>query len=312
MIEVPKGDWLLDKWSSDFVLLLRIRRRLAAAQTQFQHVELLELDEFGKALVIDNLIQSAQADEWIYHESLVHPALCCCPPSGKVAILGGGEGATLREVLRHKWVELVEMVDIDGQVVDFCRQHLHVFHQGAFEDPRAMIQIQDARDWIAKQPAKSYAAVVFDLSEPAEQGPSQFLFTREFYAAIKRVLRKNGVLGMHAGPACTGFRRNRSGEFFSKLYHTVKSEFQQVVPMVAHVFSYSDLWTFMIAGDDVCLDFNAHQIDLLLSKRLAEQAASLRHYDGTCHTHMVNLPRYLRKQFGLKQIPFSENNLPQI
>lgn len=302
-----EGDWLRDQLSAGIASWLRIRRRLVDTRTKFQRAELVETTAFGKALVLDDTLQSAEADEFIYHESLVHPALTACPAAGSVAILGGGEGATLREVLRHRWVEQAVMVDIDGEVVDFCREHLPTFHQGAFEDARTELVIDDASVWLDSQPDARYAAVIFDLSEPADEGPSQLLFTREFFEKIHRVLIDGGTLGMHAGPA--DLNPDGLGAFFPRLMATVQSVFGQVVPMTAHIFSYTDLWTFALAKKGADGVPSAEAIDAILAERTT---GGLRHYDGQCHRHLASLPKYLRAQLAADLRPYTDADPPSI
>jgi len=281
--------------------LVKVIRRLEDTRTGFQKAELVETAEFGRALVLDGTLQSAEADEWIYHESLVHPALCACPAEGQVAILGGGEGATLREVLRHRWVRRAVMVDIDGEVVEFCKKHLGSFHAGAFDDPRAEIVIGDARAWLERQPAGSLSAIIFDLSEPSEEGPSRMLFTREFFGFASRALVAGGALGMHAGPAMT--TAEGVGALFPRLMATLKSVFGKVRPLVAHVHSFSDLWTFAVARAGSEPLPAADRIDALLAERIDGELA---HYDAECHRHMANLRRYLRAQLAQPFEPYTD------
>ena len=113
--------------------------------TLYQDVELVETEPFGVCLVLDGKIQSAESDEFIYHESLVHPALISHPRPESVCIAGGGEGSTAREVLRHSSVKRLVMVDLDEELVGICRKHLTGFHQGAFDDPRLKVHFDDIR-----------------------------------------------------------------------------------------------------------------------------------------------------------------------
>ncbi len=290
MSSQSQKDWLTDDLCENQITLHKIEKRLTTTRTAFQKVELLQTYKHGMVLVLDDTIQSAESDEWIYHESLVHPALLSCPPHGKVAILGGGEGATLREVLRHSWISEAVMVDIDREVVNFCRKNLKTFHQGAFDDPRAKVVIDDARSWLKNQPDESFSSVIFDLSEPIEQGPSQLLFTREFFEQIHRVLVTGGTLGMHAGPVDMG--NSTLDEFFPRLIATVASVFSSIIPMCAHVFSFSDLWTFAVATKNPTKNSILENVDSLVKERVKGE---LRHYDAQCHAHMSNLPKYVRR-----------------
>src|SRR6266545_2239411 len=137
-------------------------RTLARAKTAFQDVEIAETRAHGLALFLDGMPQSAVSDEYVYHEALVHPALISHADPKRVLIAGGGEGATLREVLRHPGVERAVMVDIDGELVDLCREHLAEMHQGAFDDPRAEVVIGDALAYLREHEDR-FDAIVVDL-----------------------------------------------------------------------------------------------------------------------------------------------------
>jgi spermidine synthase len=136
-----------------------IKRTIVEAQTKFQHAEIMETPAYGKLLVLDGRIQSSQAEDFIYHEALVHPGMLASehrPESGMV--IGGGEGATLREVLRYPSVKRAVMVDIDGEVVELCKQYLPEMHQGAFEDKRSEVRSTSSRStwwsrWRKARPA---------------------------------------------------------------------------------------------------------------------------------------------------------------
>src|SRR5262249_58449122 len=114
-----------------------IVRTIATLQTKFQHAEIMETASYGKVLVLDGRIQSSQHDEFIYHDALVHPGMLATEAAPRTAlIIGGGEGATLREVLRYPSITRAVMVDIAGEAVDLCRRHLPAMHQAAVGDRR--------------------------------------------------------------------------------------------------------------------------------------------------------------------------------
>ena len=117
-----RDSWLRDAINPDLIQLHSLKRKIYSGKTEFQSVDIVETGSFGVALVLDGRIQSSARDEFIYHEALVHPAMIShsCPET--VCVVGGGEGATLREVLAHKTVKKAVMVDIDKQVIDICRR----------------------------------------------------------------------------------------------------------------------------------------------------------------------------------------------
>src|SRR5205085_12596997 len=123
-------------------------------------------------------------DQDIYHEVLVHPALVPFPNPRSVLILGGGEGATLREALRHPGIEKAVMVDIDGEVVEICRKEIPRYSEGAFEDSRATLIIDDAKKYL-ETTRETFDCVISDLTEPNPDTPTHGLLTEAFFNMIK-------------------------------------------------------------------------------------------------------------------------------
>src|SRR3972149_10077921 len=141
-----------DYISPDLTMLHSIKERIYSGRSKFQSVDIINTGSFGICLVLDGKIQSSEADEFIYHEALVHPAMLTHPHPEKVFIAGGGEGATLREVLAHKTVKRAVMVDIDEEVTAISRKYLPDHARGAFEDPRTHLHYTDARQHLENSP----------------------------------------------------------------------------------------------------------------------------------------------------------------
>ena len=259
---------------------------LVKAQTPFQDVEIVETRGFGRALFLDGQPQSAVADEFVYHEALVHPALVAHPAPKRVLIAGGGEGATLREVLRHPGVERAVMVDIDGELVDLCREHLAEMHQGAFDDPRADVVIGDALAYL-REHDEPFDAIVIDLTDPSEDGPIGELYSEGFYRLVASRLAEGGIIVLQAytfGPGRTAWQ-DRIAETLSLVFPIVR-RYRAEVPF------FKDSWAFLTASttrDPGALP--AGYIDRVLSER---GVASLRFYDGITHLSMFSLPKYAR------------------
>jgi spermidine synthase len=118
------GPAVIEGVTRDSALIVRVKELLVTARTKYQEVQIVDTYDFGRALVLDGYIQSTEADEFMYHETLVHPAMVAHPSPRKVLIVGGGEGATLREVLKHPTVEEAVMVDIDGELIELSKKFL--------------------------------------------------------------------------------------------------------------------------------------------------------------------------------------------
>lgn len=219
-----------------------IREVLCRISTPYQFVEIYDLEELGRALFLDGWIQVAEVDEFIYHESLVHPAMLAHPHPERVFIAGGGDGATLREVLKHPSVKEVMVGELDEAVISLSRKYLGTIHKGSWDDPRVEIRIGDARQLLKEFP-RSFDVILLDLTEPVEAGPSQLLFTREFYAIVERALRSPGVFASQCADASPGF-----GKLLADVLKTLEQLTPYVRPFLAPVPSFQGLWGFALGG----------------------------------------------------------------
>ena len=149
-MDIDPDKWLQDSINKDFIQLHRIEEVLFTGQTKYQSVRIVRSASFGLCLVLDGKIQSSESDEFIYHEALVHPAMITHPHPETVFIAGGGEGATLREVLAHNTAKRAVMVDIDEEVIALCQEYLPGHNRGAFADARTEVYHVDAREYLEK------------------------------------------------------------------------------------------------------------------------------------------------------------------
>jgi spermidine synthase/S-adenosylmethionine decarboxylase proenzyme len=233
---------------------------LVEGTSDFQDYLIGVSDVWGHMLVLDGVVQSTEADEFIYHEGIVHPAcyaVGAVAPVTDVLILGGGEGACLREALRWNSVEQARMVDIDAEVVEACRVYLPLHHRGAFDDPRTELFYGDAVAYLAALPAESLDVVVSDMTDPVEDGPSTFCFTQEYFREILRVLRPHGVVAVQAGPASP-----IEVALHAKVIRTIQSVFPHVIPYAVDAPCYGRDLGFVIASrTDLASRLTAESID---------------------------------------------------
>jgi spermidine synthase len=281
--------WLHDTINPDFVQMHRIRDVLYTGKTQFQSVAIVESCHFGTCLILDGKLQSSEKDEFIYHEALVHPAMVSHDSPAAVFIAGGGEGATLREVLVHRSVERAVMVDIDEEAVDICRRFLNPWHLNSFDDPRVQLVFTDARQYLAGR-QEAFDVIIIDLTDPVEEGPSCLLYTREFYEVVKNSLTPGGVLSLQAGSCSYG-----EAGTYSAVVNTVRSVFGHVCPYQCHIPSFGGTWGFALASEKTNPSLSADDVDRRISSRLPK---GTRFYDGTTHLGMFALPRYLRQEMS--------------
>ena len=291
MDEYP-GLWFCDTINPHFVQMHRVSDIVYSGKTRFQELQVVQTAGFGQCLILDGKLQSSEKDEFIYHEALVHPAMITHPHPTSVFIAGGGEGATLREVLKHRSVQRVVMVDIDEEAVDVCRRLLPSLHQRSFDDRRLELIYLDARKYLAEC-TEQFDVVVLDLTDPVEDGPSYSLYTPEFYRLAKERLAPGGLLSLQAGPCNWG----EMGVYVA-VNNTLRSVFPAVCQYQAHVPSFGGEWGFALAAgkqDLNPLSLSPEEVDGRISARLT---GGLRFYDGVVHQSMFRLPLYVRREIG--------------
>jgi spermidine synthase len=209
------------------------------------------------------------------------------PKAQNILIIGGGEGATLREVLRHNGVRRATMVDIDRQLVRLCQEHLPEWSSGAFSDPRTKVIYGNALKYVEKCRQK-FDIVISDLTEPLEKGPSLYLFTEEFYRKISRILTEEGMLVIQAGSTDIVYNK-----FFSSCSRTLALVFPVVRPYWNFMFSFFSPWGFILASrkhDPLGRD------DRWLKTKFSDlNKKELAYYHPGIHRALFALPKYLEK-----------------
>ncbi len=270
-----------------------IRRFLATKESRFQVIEIADSYAYGKCLMLDGKMQSSQADEFVYHEALVHPALVTHPAPRRVAIIGGGEGATLREVLKHKTVTEAVMIDIDDEVIRLSDELLPEWADGAFKDPRARVLAADGRKFLQDAKPGSYDVVIVDISEPVPGGPSYMLFTREFYRLVASRLTPAGVVSIQAASTqCVDVMMH------AMIIRTMRSVFRHVRPFSIEVPSFDLPWGIAVASKRV--DPMSLSVSFVDARIASRGLGPLRYYDGETHQGIFRVPKYLRDAYAAK------------
>ena len=278
--------WFQEYLTPNLAQYVAVRERVFSGKTRFQEVEVLDTIDFGRCLILDGKTQSSEADEFVYHEALVHPAMVAHPNPESVFIAGGGEGATLREVLAHNSVKSAVMVDLDGEVVEICRRFLPNHHRGAFDDPRVQLHIADARKYL-EDTEDTYDVIIVDLPDPQEAGPASFLYTQSFYSLLRRRLNPEGVVAVQSEQCMTG-----NLKAFTAISHTLGSVFPRVFPYHAMIPSFSLDWGFNVASlGPSPTGLAAQEVDRRLEERGCD---SLWSYDGEAHLGMFMLLKNVR------------------
>jgi len=300
-MDTDPDKWFYDRVNRNLIQLHSIEEVLYTGQSKFQSIQIIGTGSFGKCLVLDGKIQSSEVDEIIYHEALVQPAMIIHPCPETVFIAGGGEGATIREVLSHTTVKRAVMVDIDEEVVAICQKFLPNHSQGSFEDRRSELHHVDARDYLANSEGL-FDIIIIDLPDPIEEGPAYLLYTQEFYQLVRHRLTANGIITVQAGSAAWTELLN-----FTAVSNTLKSVFPIVCPYQTDVPSFGGPWGFCLAS----LNLNPILLSVTeVDDRISARALTgLKFYDGLTHQGMFSLPKHLRVELS-KQTSLITDNEP--
>lgn len=220
----------------------RLRQTLYEGRSEFQQIDVVELVNLGRTLFLDHVIQAAENDEFIYHESLVHPAMLLHPHPKRVLVAGGGDGGALREIFRHPDLERVVLAELDPKVVEVSKEYLPKFSAGRFDDPRLEVVYGDAREAIQSF-KNAFDVILLDLTEPQEEGPSRLLFTREFFQIAKQALTEHGVLVAQAADVSPS-----KGKFLADLNATLGEIAPYVRPLLCPIPSFQGIWGLAMAS----------------------------------------------------------------
>jgi len=222
---------------------LAVGKVVAQRRTPFQKLQILETMAYGRALVLDGVVQTTERDEHIYHEMMTHVPLCAHPKPRCVLVIGGGDGGIVREALRHPTVERVVMVEIDPEVIRFCRRHLPAICQGAFEDKRLQVVAGDGARYV-RSTGERFDVAIVDSTDPI--GPARVLFQTAFYRDVARVLRRRGVAVRQTGS--TFLQSRELDEAASRL----RRVFRVVAPYLAAIPTYvGGFFGFLFASDRI-------------------------------------------------------------
>jgi len=265
----------------------RIDRVLHEVRTEHQHLIIFENARMGRVMALDGVVQTTEADEFIYHEMLTHVPILAHGLARRVLIVGGGDGGILREVCKHRSVEQITMVEIDETVVQLCKALLPNHSSGAFEDPRLSLVIEDGMRFVADCEEK-FDVIISDSTDPV--GPGEVLFSENFYQACRRCLNEGGILAAQNG---TPFLQLGEVQTTARRMHGLFADwhfYQAAVPTYiggAMTFAWGACDS---ASRKVPLD--------TLTQRLAGSGIVTRYYNAHVHCGAFGLPQYVLQAIG--------------
>ncbi len=254
-------------------------------QSRHQKIDIVDSTAHGRMLFLDGVTQSAEADEFIYHEVLVHPPLLSHPAPRSVLIIGGAEGATLREVFRHRGIRRVVMVDIDEELIRVAKTYLGHWHQGSYDDQRLELVIGDGRKFL-EESSETFDAIIVDLSDPLPDSPAVYLFTQEFYRLLSRRL---------SPLACAGIQGESVSPQDSNLHVKMVCTLRTVFPVVQPCLYFMP--SFYRPDAHILVTNNQRWSPDGVAQRLRQAQLPLRYLSPPMVKAMCTLPPYLLQSY---------------
>lgn len=292
-----KKNWYVDKYLKNLQTAFRVKRVLFDKKTKFQKIQIFDLFDFGKSLVTDGISQSAQKDEFIYHEALIHPALTMKTDEKdlEILVLGAGEGATLRELLKYKNIKKITTVDIDEEAVEIFKKFFPEMHCGSFDDERVSLIIDSAENFLLNTD-KKYDVIFSDISDLTffNLGSTAKKSQVAFYKLIRKRLKENGFFVMHT--ASLSEINNKDHFFIKKILDKI---FPKVFSYRAYVPFFVDYWGFLISSPNK--KFNPFEISSLEIKNRIKKSGiekKLKYFSQKTFRAMFSLSPFLEKIGG--------------
>lgn len=291
------GEGLLIEWDGpDLLHGLKVGGPVESVRSAHQHIEVFESPRFGPLFCLDGAFMSSVGDEFFYHEPLVHCAAVSHPDPRRALIIGGGDGGSAEELLKHPGVAEIVLVELDAEVIAMARRRLGAMHRGALDDPRVRIEIGDGAAWLeadvrragsnarSDTGAERFDLVILDLTEP--DSPARALYTEAFFARIRDCLNPGGALSLHLGSPLVRADQVR------RVWAALAAVFPVVRPMHLSVPLYGGPWCLAVASqslDPLTLT------PAVVAQRLGKRAlGELRYYNEATHGALFALPGYVR------------------
>ncbi|QBG35411.1 polyamine aminopropyltransferase [Litorilituus sediminis] len=269
--------WIEEKFSDFLGLRIKVEKVLFSGKSEFQSVDVVETKGHGKMLLNDGLIMVTERDEFAYHDMIAHVPLFVHPNPKNVLVIGGGDGGTAREVLRHASVEKCTMVEIDAMVVDACKEHIPQTSKD-LEHPKMNLIIGDGVKFV-NETTEKFDVIIVDSTDPI--GPAQPLFGEAFYQDVYNCLADDGIV----------VSQGESSWYAMDIQQSLLKVLNSVFPN-SYLYSFSNLtypgglWSFTFASKQYhpCRDFNP--------ERVSESGLSFDYYNANLHTAAFALPSF--------------------
>lgn len=264
-----------------FGIAIKAGKVLFSERSDFQKVEVFETEsDLGRVLTLDDLMMTTEGDEFHYHEMISHIPMMHHKAPKSVLVIGGGDGGTVREVLKHKTVERVVLCEIDGMVIDACKKYLPTISCG-LSDSRVEILVQDAIEYI-KDKKNEFDIVLIDSTDP--MGPGEGLFTEEFYTNVKNSLKEGGIVAAQSESPFV------NKEEIKKMYNLLKKVFPVCSTYTSNIPTYpGGYWAWAFCSE------NVKPLSYFADDRYEDIVKTCKIYNRDYHNARFALPNYLKE-----------------
>jgi spermidine synthase len=282
--EVDRGEHLLMEPLNDSTgFYIKARRQVGAWQTKFQNLQIYDTAHYGRIFRLDGFNMTSEKEEFVYHENLMHPALTAHLAPKKVLVIGGGDGGSSEEALKHPTVESLTMVEIDADVIEVAKAHFQAVHNGVFDNPKLKVLVDDGMKFV-RETQERFDLIALDLNDPV--GPAAALYSLEFFQQLRAALAPGGALTLHLGSPVAQPQR------VAELAQRLNSVFRIVRPYTMYIPLYGSLWAMAVCSDKLDpKSFTADEIDRRIDARKLQ---ALQYYNGETHEGVFALPNYVR------------------
>jgi len=252
-------------------------------QTPFQLLEVYETPELGRIFRLDGFNMTSERDEFFYHENLVHPAAVAHPDPKRALVIGGGDGGSSEELLKHPSLDVVHMAELDPVVIEIAKAQFQKVHHGVFDNPRLKVTVGDGLAYLRETPER-YDLVCMDLTDPV--GPSVELYSPATFALAKAAMTANGALTLHLGSPFSHPQRVR------QTLGSLRQVFAKVTPYFVHIPLYGSIWGFACASDVLePKSLSEADVERVIRER---RLTDLQYYNGETHRAVLAIPNYVK------------------
>lgn len=273
--------WFREKWTDSIEFGIKVKEHLFSQQTPFQKLDFYDSYELGKFFTLDDIMMANEKDEFIYHEMMIHTPLAVHKAVKKVLVIGGGDGGSVRELVKYDSIESIDMVEIDEAVVLACEKYLPLT-ASKLREPRVHLYFEDGLAFV-KTTKNKYDLIVVDSTDPI--GPGEGLFSMEFYENCYRILNDDGILmNQHESPYFDNTKKE-----MQRAHHKIKSFFPIALVYQAFIPTYpSGHWLFGFASKKY------HPLESINTNSLNQFHIKTKYYNHEIHKASFVLPNYVQ------------------